>query len=159
MSAVWWGLAAAAAVAWLVSLAFRPLVRWWVRGRLGGYRHRFNQVDPQKPWASTTSRRVAVVGSGLAGLSAAHVLSERGLDVVVFEKNDYLGGKLGAWSTRLSTGETVPVSHGFHAFFRHYYNLNRFLDRLGLRQSFASIGDYVIMRPGGDDLRFLFGLF
>jgi isorenieratene synthase len=154
MSAAWWVLAIAAAVAWAAWLGFRPLVRRWVEGRLGGYRHRFNHVDPQKPWAAVEPKRVAVIGSGLAGLSAAHVLSERGLGVVVFEKNDYLGGKLGAWSTRLTTGETVPVSHGFHAFFRHYYNLNRFLDRLGLRRSFASVGDYVIMRPGGDALRF-----
>lgn len=154
MSAVWWALAAGAVLVWAGVLAFRPFIRRWVKARLGGYRHRFNQVDPRRPWAAEQTRRVAVIGSGLAGLSAANVLSERGFEVVVLEKNHHLGGKLGAWTHRLSTGEEVPVSHGFHAFFRHYYNLNRFLDRLGLRRSFRSVGDYVILRPGGDRLSF-----
>ena len=37
--------------------------------------------------------RVAVIGSGLGGLSAACVLAARGYDVEVFEKNEWLGGK------------------------------------------------------------------
>jgi len=154
MSAALWGLVVAIVVIWGGALSFRPIVRRWVKGRLGGYRHRYNHVDPRRPWAAVEPRRIAVLGGGLAGLSAANVLSERGLDVVVFERNEHLGGKLGAWTKKLSTGEVVPVSHGFHAFFRHYYNLNRFLDRLGLRRSFASIGNYTIMRPRGDHLSF-----
>lgn len=38
--------------------------------------------------------RVAVVGGGIAGLAAAHLLREQGLDAVVFESTDRLGGKL-----------------------------------------------------------------
>ena len=37
------------------------------------------------------------------------------------------------------------VEHGFHAFFRQYYNLNGFLDRLGVRKDFRAIEDYVIL--------------
>ncbi|MFO1037048.1 MAG: phytoene desaturase family protein [Geminicoccaceae bacterium] len=37
--------------------------------------------------------KVAVIGSGLGGLAAACVLSARGHEVVVFEKNGWLGGK------------------------------------------------------------------
>jgi phytoene desaturase len=40
-----------------------------------------------------TSKRVGVIGSGLAGLSAACTLAARGHRVEVFEKNAWLGGK------------------------------------------------------------------
>lgn len=38
--------------------------------------------------------RIAIVGGGIAGLAAARVLQERGLDPVLFESTDRLGGKL-----------------------------------------------------------------
>jgi glutamate synthase (NADPH/NADH) small chain len=41
-----------------------------------------------------TGRRVAVVGSGPAGLPAAQELARRGHEVVVFEKSDRVGGML-----------------------------------------------------------------
>lgn len=50
-------------------------------------------VVPQPP-AQKTGRRVAVVGSGPAGLAAAQQLARVGHEVVVFEKNDRLGGLL-----------------------------------------------------------------
>ncbi|GFP83401.1 probable fatty acid methyltransferase [Phtheirospermum japonicum] len=36
--------------------------------------------------------RVAVVGSGVSGLVAAYVLAKDGIEVVLYEKDDYLGG-------------------------------------------------------------------
>jgi len=41
-----------------------------------------------------TGRKVAIVGSGPAGLAAAQQLARAGHDVVVFEKNDRIGGLL-----------------------------------------------------------------
>jgi phytoene desaturase len=38
-------------------------------------------------------KKVAVIGSGIAGLSAAAVLAQKGLDVHVFEKNHKIGGR------------------------------------------------------------------
>ena len=41
---------------------------------------------------AATGRRVAVVGAGPAGLSAAHVLSREGIDVTIYEKETRGGG-------------------------------------------------------------------
>lgn len=49
-------------------------------------------VKPKK--AKATGKRVAVVGSGPSGLSAAHYLNTAGHDVTVYERNDRLGGLL-----------------------------------------------------------------
>ena len=37
--------------------------------------------------------RVAILGGGVAGLTAAHELAERGFEVVVLEARDIPGGK------------------------------------------------------------------
>ncbi|MDE2310124.1 MAG: glutamate synthase subunit beta, partial [Betaproteobacteria bacterium] len=50
-------------------------------------------VVPQ-PAANKTGKKVAVVGSGPAGLAAAQQLARVGHDVVVFEKNSRIGGLL-----------------------------------------------------------------
>src|SRR5262245_11298080 len=50
-------------------------------------------VRPQ-PAAHKTGKRVAVVGSGGAGLACAQQLARAGHDVTVFEKSDRLGGLL-----------------------------------------------------------------
>lgn len=50
-------------------------------------------VVPQPPKAKT-GKKVAIVGSGPAGLAAAQQLAREGHDVTVFEKNDRIGGLL-----------------------------------------------------------------
>jgi phytoene desaturase len=58
------------------------------------------------------SSRVAVIGSGLAGLSAAATLAARGHHVDVFEKNPWLGGKaaqLREQGFRFDMGPTILI--------------------------------------------------
>ncbi|WP_415033512.1 glutamate synthase subunit beta [Azonexus sp.] len=50
-------------------------------------------ISPQ-PASKPTGRRVAIVGSGPAGLAAAQQLARAGHAVTVFEKNDAIGGLL-----------------------------------------------------------------
>ena len=50
-------------------------------------------VVPQPP-AVKTGKRVAIVGSGAAGMACAQQLARAGHDVVLFEKNDRIGGLL-----------------------------------------------------------------
>ncbi|HEV8501020.1 MAG TPA: glutamate synthase subunit beta [Casimicrobiaceae bacterium] len=50
-------------------------------------------VLPEPP-ATKTGKRVAVVGSGPAGLACAQQLARAGHDVVLFERNDRIGGLL-----------------------------------------------------------------
>ena len=48
-----------------------------------------------------------MVGAGVAGLVAARRLADRGLDVLVLEARDRVGGRL--WSHRMPNGETVEL--------------------------------------------------
>jgi diapolycopene oxygenase len=56
--------------------------------------------------------RVAVIGSGLAGLAAAATLAARGYAVEVFEKNEWLGGKAAVLEQdgfRFDMGPTILI--------------------------------------------------
>lgn len=91
-----------------------------------------------------------VVGGGIAGVSAAAVLAERGVSVTLFEREAYLGGRAGAWTERLPEGAPYEMERGFHAFFRQYYNLRALLERIdpGL-EMLVPLDDYPILGPGG----------
>ncbi|MFI1192842.1 FAD-dependent oxidoreductase [Micromonospora sp. NPDC020750] len=98
-------------------------------GRFIGVRE--HVVDPGGGAAPRVSLPVeaVVVGGGIAGMSAAVVLAERGVRVTVLEAASTLGGRLGAWPEPLADGTQVN-EHGFHAFFRQYYNWRSILRRI-----------------------------
>ena len=94
--------------------------------------------------------RATVVGGGLAGVSAACVLAERGVEVTLLERETFLGGRAGAWTERLPDGTPFEMERGFHAFFRHYYNLRNLMRRVDPELSrLRPLGDYPILGPDG----------
>jgi carotenoid phi-ring synthase / carotenoid chi-ring synthase len=74
--------------------------------------------------------------------------------VTLLERDRQLGGKVAAWRERLPDGFDASIEHGFHAFFRHYYNLRAWLDDVGVSPRLAPIDDYAII--GADGRRFGF---
>jgi isorenieratene synthase len=97
-----------------------------------------------------TPQTAVVAGGGLAGVAAAVILAERGVSVVLAERESFLGGRAGAWTDRLATGEPFEMERGFHAFFRQYYNLQALLRRIDGELSFLEpLDDYPILGPGG----------
>ncbi len=57
--------------------------------------------------AEDTGKRVAIIGAGPAGLSAAYYLKQRGAACTVFDKNDSAGGMLRYGVERTRLGEAV----------------------------------------------------
>ncbi|WP_374971295.1 FAD-dependent oxidoreductase [Terrabacter sp. BE26] len=106
--------------------------------------------------ASAAAGPVLVVGGGIAGLAAATGLAERGVDVVVVEREATLGGRVRSWpvagrsASDGTTGAGLTMSRGFHAFFRQYYNLRALLRRAdpGLER-LRPVPDYPLTLAGG----------
>src|SRR5947199_460369 len=95
------------------------------RGALARYVQSTCTESTAKIKSATMSMRVAVLGGGVGGLSAAHELIERGFDVSVYERRDVIGGKARSLSVP-NTGQDgrkdLPGEHGFRffpAFYRH----------------------------------------
>uniref|UniRef100_A0A804HTS2 Uncharacterized protein n=1 Tax=Musa acuminata subsp. malaccensis TaxID=214687 RepID=A0A804HTS2_MUSAM len=57
--------------------------------------------------------RVAVIGAGISGLASAYTLAKAGVDVVLYEKEDYLGGH-----AKTVTFDGVDLDLGFMVFNR-----------------------------------------
>lgn len=93
---------------------------------------------------------VVVVGGGIAGLSAATALAERGVAVHLLERQSYLGGRVGGWTETMPDGTAVAMNRGFHAFFRQYYNLRNLLRRTDPELSlFSALDDYPLVDADG----------
>jgi isorenieratene synthase len=118
----------------------------WAHRVLGAVPRVVVPADLTRPHRVPVQASAAVVGGGIAGCAAAVVLAERGVRVTLLEAAPRLGGRAGAWARGLPDGSEQPVSHGFHAFFRQYYNLRALLRRIDPELSFLRpVPDYPIV--------------
>jgi len=121
------------------------IISKFVKNRLGNYKQQINSVDNSLPHQYSNSKKVGIIGAGLAGISAAIYLAERNFNVTVFERDSFLGGKVGSWPVNFEDGYQTNVEHGFHAFFRQYYNLRNLLVKINAYENLIPIADYLIM--------------
>jgi len=76
--------------------------------------------------------KVAIIGSGIAGLSSAYHLDQAGHETVVFEKNNYFGGHTDTHKFELDKNK-VNVDSGFIVFAKEFYpHFSAMLDTLGI---------------------------
>lgn len=75
--------------------------------------------------------RVAIIGAGLAGMSTAVELCDRGYEVEIFESRPFVGGKVGSWVD--PDGNHVEM--GLHVFFGNYYQLFALMQKVGAFKS------------------------
>ena len=130
------------------------LLKKWIRKRLDNYKVNIVTPNPEVPEKLSGSKKVLVIGSGLGGVSAASALAARGFEVIIKDKNEYPGGKIGAWEKTFPDGYTTWIDHGFHAFFYQYYNLRIFLKKIGIVKHLKPVGDYMILTREGVGLGF-----
>lgn len=71
--------------------------------------------------------KVVIVGAGLAGLTCAKVLNERGAEVVLFEASDGVGGRV-----RTDESDGFLLDRGFQVYFTAYPAAERHLDHAAL---------------------------
>lgn len=117
------------------------------------HRHR-RPAPPGLPDASALSSRprAVVVGAGIAGLTAATALAERGVSVDVVEREPYLGGRVGGWTEPANphARNGLAMNRGFHAFFRQYYNLRSLLRRVDPQlRMLVPVDDYPLVDGAG----------
>jgi phytoene dehydrogenase-like protein len=88
--------------------------------------------------------KIIVVGAGLAGLTSAKVLRERGAEVAVFEASDGVGGRV-----RTDEQDGFLLDRGFQVYFTSYPVAGRHLDYEAL--DFRAFDPGVIVRRGPEE--------
>src|ERR671912_650269 len=88
--------------------------------------------------------KIIVVGAGLAGLTCAKVLRERGAEVAVFEASDGVGGRV-----RTDEQDGFLLDRGFQVYFTSYPVAGRHLDYEAL--DFRDFDPGVIVRRGPEE--------
>src|SRR5437867_7690400 len=89
---------------------------------------------------------VAVVGGGLAGLSAGCALAAAGFRVTLFERRPYLGGRASSYQ-HPGTGEVVDNCQ--HVLLGCCTNLMEFYRRIGVDDKIRWFDRLVFLEPGG----------
>lgn len=93
-------------------------------------------------------KRIAVIGSGISGLSAAWAL-KKAADVTLFEKRTRLGGHSHTVTVEYPNIGQIPVDVGFIVYNAHNYpNLIALLDALNVETQVSDMS-FAVSDPGG----------
>ena len=97
------------------------------------------------------AKRVAVIGSGIAGCGAAWSLRRSGIDVVLYEKKPTIGGNAKAFKWNVE-GKDVVTSLAVFAWPRNYFHsYNCLVDELGMETEEHDLRFFVCERlPNGE---------
>jgi len=89
--------------------------------------------------------KVTIIGAGIAGLTAALRLAERGYEVSVFEQDGFVGGKFRAteWKNTNAFHE-----HSYHMFLNWYHNFFKIAEQIGVRRDFTALERVRFLRKG-----------
>jgi uncharacterized protein with NAD-binding domain and iron-sulfur cluster len=94
--------------------------------------------------------KVIVLGGGVAGLSAAHELVERGFEVEVYEKSAVVGGKARS-VTKVNSGtggrRDLPGEHGFRFFPGFYQHVTDTMRRIPFGTNLNGVLDNLVIAP------------
>jgi hypothetical protein len=93
---------------------------------------------------------VIIVGSGLAGISAATRLMEQGFDITLYEQNNFLGGKLGAHRDK---DKPEPHEHCYHMYLNWYNNFWQLMTEIGAVDKFMPSAVIGCRRAGDKETR------
>lgn len=107
--------------------------------------------DAPTPSFLTQSRRVTIVGGGLAGMACAAALVDRGLKVELIEAKRKLGGRASSYEDR-STGERID--HCQHVSMGCCTSLADFCNRTGISGDFSRETVLRFFGPDGKQSRF-----
>jgi 15-cis-phytoene desaturase len=91
-----------------------------------------------------STQTVAVVGGGVAGMSAAHELAERGFAVTVVERGRVPGGKARSIAVPDSGTPPLPGEHGFRFFPGFYRHLPDTMKRIPHRGQALGVFDNLV---------------
>ncbi len=95
---------------------------------------------------STLDKSIAVIGGGVAGMSAACALAEAGYRVQLVERRGYLGGRA---SSYLHPGVGEVIDNCQHVLFGCCTNLIGFYERIGVADRIHWTSDMTMIEPGG----------
>ena len=95
---------------------------------------------------TVASKTIAIVGGGIAGLSAACALADLGYRVTVYERRGYPGGRA---SSYLHPGTGEVIDNCQHVLFGCCTNLVGFYERLGVQDKIFWDNRMTLIEPGG----------
>jgi 15-cis-phytoene desaturase len=103
------------------------------------------------------SKKVVVLGGGVAGMSAAHELIERGFQVSVYELKDTQGGKarsIGKPNSGIDGRGLLPGEHGFRFFPRFYMHLPDTMKRIPFKSNPDGVFNNLVEASRGEMARY-----